>query len=116
MMKKDLCMRAITEAFENIKILKLYNLENEYNKKIIDARRIEMDYFERSFHLKNLIKIINWLCPIIIPITTIGAYILFNDNFDISVILVGLSIFSKFIIPIKAFPNLINSILEGSLK
>ena len=112
MMKKDLCMRVITEALENIKILKLYNLENEYNRKIIDARRIEMDYFERSFHLKNLIKIINWFCPIIIPITTIGAYILFNDNFDISVILVGLSIFSKFIIPIKAFPNLINSILE----
>ena len=113
MMKKDLCMRVITEALENIKILKLYNLENEYNRKIIDARRIEMDYFERSFHLKNLIKIINWLCPIIIPITTIGAYILFNDNFDISVILVGLSIFSKFIIPMKAFPNLINSILEA---
>ena len=112
MKKKDLCMKVTTEALENIKILKLYNLENEFNKKIIKARKIEMDYFEKSFYLKNLIKIINWFCPIIIPIMIIGTYISFNDSFNISVILVGLSIFSKFIIPIRAFPNFINAILE----
>ena len=42
--KKDICMKVTTETLENIKILKLYNWENEFKRKILDSRKVEMDF------------------------------------------------------------------------
>ena len=112
MLKKDLCMKITTETFENIKIFKLYNLENEFKKKILDSRKIEMDYFDKSFMIKTYMRVLNWFIPIIMSVSIIGMYVIFNNAFDITVILIGLSIFSKILIPIKSFPALINSFLE----
>ena len=79
MEKKDLCMKITSEALENIKILKLYNWENEFKRKII-ARKIEMDYSKKRFFILNLIRSLNYLCPTLISILTIGIYNLFNDS------------------------------------
>ena len=113
--KKDLCMKVTTETFENIKILKLYNWENEFKQKILNARSVEMDYTNKRYHMTNLNQTINWLCPTLISIVTIGVYQIFNDKFSISTMLIGLSIFSKLQQPIRSLPNLINSTLETTV-
>ena len=113
MEKKDLCMKITSEALENIKILKLYNWENEFKRKIIEARKIEMDYSKKRFFILNLIRSLNYLCPTLISILTIGIYNLFNDSFNISTMLIGLSIFSKLQTPIKMLQNLINMIIDS---
>ena len=110
--KKDICMKVTTETLENIKILKLYNWENEFKNKILKARKIEMDYNRRRLVMLNLIRIMNYLCPILVSILTIGLYNLFNDCFNISTMLIGLSIFSKLQNPIKLLQNLINMFIE----
>ena len=115
MEKKDLCMKATTEVFENIKILKLYNWENNFKQKILNARNIEMDYTSKRLNMSNWNQTINWLCPTLISIVTIGFYQLFNDKFDIATMLIGLSIFSKFQQPIASFPILINWTVETSV-
>ena len=113
--KKDLCMKITTETLENIKILKLYNWENQFKQKIFEARNVEMDYTEERFSLSNLNQTINWLCPTLVSIVTIGVYQLFNDSFSISTMLIGLSIFSKLQGPVRMLPNVINSILETTV-
>ena len=111
--KKDLCMKVTTETFENIKILKIYNWENNFKRKIIQARKIEMDHCESRLNMINLIKCLNYLCPVLISIITIGVYNIFNDTFNISTMLIGLSIFSKLPTPIKMLQNLVLVFVES---
>ena len=113
--KKDTCMKITTETLENIKILKLYNWENQFKQKILDARNVEMDYTEQRYTMTNLNQTVNWLCPTLVSIVTIGVYQLFNDSFNISTMLIGLSIFNKLQGPVRMLPNVINSILETTV-
>ena len=113
--KKDICMKVTTETLENIKILKLYNWENEFKRKILDARKVEMDFTAKRYVMTNLNQTVNWLCPTLVSIITIGVYQLFNDTFNISTMLIGLSIFSKLQGPVRMLPNVINSILETTV-
>jgi ABC-type multidrug transport system fused ATPase/permease subunit len=113
--KKDACMKVTTETLENIKILKLYNWENEFKNKILNARRIEMDFMANRYMISNINQTINWLCPTLVSIVTIGFYQLFNDSFNISTMLIGLSIFSKLQGPVRMLPNIINQTLETTV-
>ena len=113
--KKDICMKTTTETLENIKILKLYNWENEFKNKILNARRVEMDYTSKRYTMTNLNQTINWLCPTLVSIVTIGFYQIFNDSFNISTMLIGLSIFSKLQNPVRMLPNIINQTLETTV-
>ena len=62
--KKDICMKVTTETLENIKILKLYNWENEFKKKILEARSVEMDYTDKRYIERNLaIHLLSLLAP-----------------------------------------------------
>ena len=113
--KKDICMKTTTEALENIKILKLYNWENEFKNKILNARRVEMDFTAKRYVITNLNQTINWLCPTLVSIVTIGFYQIFNNSFNISTMLIGLSIFSKLQNPVRMLPNIINQTLETTV-
>ena len=113
--KKDICMKVTTETLENIKILKLYNWENEFKRKILETRGVEMDYTAKRYVMTNLNQTVNWLCPTLVSIITIGVYQIFNDSFNISTMLIGLSIFSKLQNPVRMLPNVINSILETTV-
>ena len=113
--KKDICMKVTTETLENIKILKLYNWENEFKRKILDTRKVEMDFTAKRYVMTNLNQTVNWLCPTLVSIITIGVYQLFHDTFNISTMLIGLSIFSKLQGPVRMLPNVINSILETTV-
>ena len=113
--KKDICMKTTTEALENIKILKLYNWENEFKNKILNARGVEMDFTAKRYIITNLNQTLNWLCPTLVSIVTIGFYQLYNETFNISTMLIGLSIFSKLQGPVRMLPNIINQTLETTV-
>ena len=108
-------MKVTTETLENIKILKLYNWENEFKRKILDSRKVEMDFTAKRYVMTNLNQTVNWLCPTLVSIITIGIYQLFNDSFNISTMLIGLSIFTKLQGPVRMLPGVINSILETTV-
>ena len=113
--KKDICMKVTTETLENIKILKLYNWENEFKRKILESRSVEMDYTAKRYVMTNLNQTVNWLCPTLVSIVTIGIYQAFHEKFNISTMLIGLSIFSKLQNPVRMLPNVINNILETTV-
>ena len=113
MMKKDACMKITTEIFENIKILKLFNWENEFKKKILEARKLEMDLLDKKNDALNLIIITNFFTPILISIATIGFYQIFNDEFDIGPMRIGLSLFEKLQRPTQYSTFVIVSIMEA---
>ena len=110
--RKDERMKVTTETFENIKLLKLYNWENEFRDKIVDARESELVSTRKNLNLSTTNISLFWLCPILVAIATIGVYQALNDKFNIGTMLIGLAIFAKLQDPVRNLPNSINSILE----
>ena len=78
-------------------------------------KKIEMDLTSKRYNIVILNQTLNWLCPTLVSIITIGVYQKFNETFSISTMLIGLSIFSKLQGPIAMLPDVINSILETTV-
>ena len=110
--KKDERMKVTTETFENIKILKLYNWENEFKGKIYDKREEEMLKATSWFKWVVLNISLFWFCPVIVSISTIGIYQYLNDQFNIGTMLIGLAIFARLGDPLGDLPYTINRIIE----
>ena len=111
--KKDIRMKKSTETFDNIKILKLYNWENQFLERIISSRSEEMDAMKNAFNISTINLSLFWLCPSLVACATLGLYQYLNDKLSISAMLIGLSLFNKLQEPIRQFPNIINFIIES---
>ena len=113
--KKDIRMKSTTEIFDNIKILKLYNWEKNFTKKILINRKEEMD---RMFYVL-LIFILTWFlftaCPCILSCLTLGLYQKFNSNISIGTMLIGLSLFSRLQEPINQLPCVLSDFVEAAV-
>ena len=113
--KKDIRMRKATEIFDNIKILKLYNWEKQFMKKLLLARKDEMDAMTTRFNISTTNISLFWLCPSLVACATLGLYQYLNDKLSISTMLIGLSLFTKLQDPIRQLPNIINNIIESDV-
>ena len=113
--KKDIRMRKSTEIFDNIKILKLYNWEKQFMKKLLLARKDEMDAMLTRFNVTTTNISLFWLCPSLVACATLGLYQYLNDKLSISTMLIGLSLFNKLQDPIRQLPSIINNIIESAV-
>ena len=113
--KKDARMKSTTEIFDNIKILKLYNWEKNFTKKILINRKEEMD---RMFYVL-LIFILTWFiftaCPCILSCLTLGLYQYFNSSISIGTMLIGLSLFQRLQEPINQLPSILSDFVEATV-
>ena len=111
--KKDSRMKITTEIFDNIKILKLYNWENKFRNKIIEKREEEISELNNYIIIDILNITIFWLSPVLVSVITIGLYQYLHKSFQISVLLMGLAIFSSIQDPIRYIPALINGLIDA---
>lgn len=110
--KKDKRMKVTTETFDTIKLLKLYNWENEFMDRILQARDEELVVFKKELNLSVFGIVAYWSAPMIASIITIGLYQYLNSTIMIGNILIGLTIFNNLQPLISELPNSINNILE----
>lgn len=110
--KKDKRMKVTTETFDTIKLLKLYNWENEFMNRILQARNEELVVFKKELNLSVFGIVAYWSAPMIASIVTIGLYQYLNSTIMIGNILIGLTIFNNLQPLISELPNSINNILE----
>ena len=113
--KKDIRMKSTTEIFDNIKILKLYNWEKNFTKKLLINRKEEMD---RMYYVL-LIFILTWFlftsCPCILSCLTLGLYQRFNSSISIGTMLIGLSLFQRLQEPINQLPSILSDFVEATV-
>ena len=109
---KDNRMKTTTETFENLKIIKLYNWENQFKKKILDKRENEIKIGIKGIKVVITNITLFWFTPIIVSIVTIGFYMYSHETFSISTMLVGLAIFNLIQQPIEGLPDIITSIID----
>jgi ABC-type multidrug transport system fused ATPase/permease subunit len=110
--KKDKRMKVTTETFDTIKLLKLYNWENEFMDRILEARDQEMVVGKSILNNTTFSIVAYWSAPIMAAIVTIGCYQYMNSSIIIGNILIGLTIFNMLQPLIRELPISINSILE----
>ena len=89
-------MRATTEIFDNIKILKLYNWENEFMRKTLIARKDEMDAMTYVFRIFVITCFLFSSCLCVLSCLTLGLYQYFNTNISISTMLIGFLFFKDY--------------------
>ena len=106
-------MKITTETFDNTKILKLYNWENKFRNKIIEKREEEISELNNYIIIDILNITIFWLSPVLVSVITIGLYQYLHKSFQISVLLMGLAIFSSIQDPIRNIPALINGLIDA---
>ena len=109
---KDKRMKITTETFDTIKLLKLYNWENEFMERILQARDQEMAVGKRILNCMVLSIVMYWSAPVMASVVTIGVYQYMNSSIIIGNILIGLTIFNMLQPLIRDLPTSINNILE----
>ena len=113
--KKDDRMKITTETFDNIKLLKMYNWENEFKNKILEKRNIEIATGKKALRLAIFNSCFFWLCPILVAVSTIGVYNYFHASLDISTVIIGLSIFNRLQEPLTELPESISCLIDASI-
>ena len=115
LLKKDERMKVTTETFDNIKTLKLYNWENEFKNKIYERRDEEITQLKKALYVNIANIVLFWMCPILVAIATISLYQYLTDEFKISTMLIGLTIFGRLQEPIVLLPDGISKFIESRI-
>ena len=109
---RDSRMKIITETFNNIKILKLYSWEDEFMKRINNARENELNVKKSSNKLFNMAQGIGYLSPVITSATCIGVYQYINNKIKIEDIFTCLNILASLQMPLVMIPLIFNLFLQ----
>ena len=113
--KKDRRMRTTTQAFQIIKIVKLYSWEKYFTKKITNERNEELKYFRKINTINVFINCIFWSTGPIMSFVSICAYNYLNDEMNLSNVLTGLYIFHSLADPLFLLPEYINGLTDSLL-
>ena len=113
--KKDKRMKTTTQAFQMIKIVKLYSWENYFTKKIEQERNEELKYFKKINTINIFINCIFWSTGPIMSFVSICAYNYFNEEMNLSNVLTGLFIFHTLADPLFLLPEYVNGLMDSIL-
>ena len=113
--KKDRRMKTTTQAFQMIKIIKLYSWEDYFTNKITRERNEELKYFKKINMINVFINCIFWSTGPIMSFVSICAYNYFNDEMNLSNVLTGLFIFHTLADPLFLLPEYINGLSDSLL-
>ena len=112
---KDERMKITTETFEHLKLLKMYAWENEFLKRINHARENEIRNMIKKYNISNITNTFAMLAPVLISVTSIGAYQYWYDNLVIEDVFTSISMFATLQFPLRSFPWLINNWIETAV-
>ena len=111
--KKDRRMKTTSQAFEMIKVIKLYSWEDYFLDKIKKERDEELIYFKKIQLLSSFIESIFWATSPIMSFVSILAYNFFNEPMPLSDLFTSLHIIYGMTEPLFFFPEYITGFLDS---
>ena len=111
--KKDRRMKTSTQAFEMIKVIKLYSWEDYFLEKIKNEREEELKYFKKIQLISAIIESIFWATSPIMSLISIIAYNYFNEPMALSELFTCLHIIYGMTEPLFFFPEYITGFLDS---
>lgn len=110
---RDDRMNIITQAFNMIKIIKLYSWEKVFINKIEEKRRIEVELLKKINHQNLIIGALYWSGNIILSLISITFYSFFNHEMNTANILTSIYIFNSLSEPLNSLPLFFTSLKDS---
>ena len=112
--EKDRRVNFTSQTIKNIKELKLLQWEDTFKDVIGEKREKEMIFMQKRLNFALVLVIIHWVMPLLLCLSTIGAYVKINSKFlDIADLMTALEIFDNIRGPITLLPDRIREIINA---
>ncbi|XP_063740570.1 ATP-binding cassette sub-family C member 10 [Eleginops maclovinus] len=112
---KDSRVKLMTEVLFGIRVIKFYNWEPHFTQKINDCRKEELCHLKALKYL-DAMCVYTWAAlPVVISILTFLTYTLLGHQLTAAKVFTTLALVGMLIIPLNAFPWVLNGILEAKV-
>ena len=111
---KDKRIFDTTETFRFLKIIKLYNWEDNFIDKINYRREIEIKSMTKIENFSVITGFIHWSIPLLLSVVSIGSYTFFTGKIlDLANLMTSIDIFDTMSGPLTKFPVFLKSMLNA---
>uniref|UniRef100_A0A8C5GMU9 ATP-binding cassette, sub-family C (CFTR/MRP), member 10 n=1 Tax=Gouania willdenowi TaxID=441366 RepID=A0A8C5GMU9_GOUWI len=112
---KDSRVKLMTEIIFGIRVIKLYTWESHFSQKVATCRREELSHL-RAIKYLDALCVYTWAAlPVLISILTFVTYVLLGNQLTAAKVFTTLALVGMLIIPLNAFPWVLNGILEAKV-
>ncbi|CAN9510715.1 unnamed protein product [Ophioblennius macclurei] len=112
---KDNRVKLMTEILFGIRVIKFYSWETHFAHKVSECRREELSHLKAVKYL-DAMCVYTWAAlPVVISILTFVTYVLLGHQLTAAKVFTTLALVSMLIIPLNAFPWVINGVLEAKV-
>lgn len=112
---RDLKLAVVSEVLQGIRQIKFSALEGEWEKKIVDRRRAELQSLWTSF-LYSTGLISTWILgPLMLSAASLTVYALIYGGLTASVAFTAMSIFGSLELSMASLPGLLSKALEAKI-
>lgn len=112
---KDSRVKLMTEILFGIRVIKFYNWEPHFAQKVADCRKQEVSHLKAIKYL-DAMCVYTWAAlPVVISILTFVTYVLLGNQLNAAKVFTTLALVGMLIVPLNAFPWVLNSILEAKV-
>ena len=110
---RDQKMAIVTEALQGIRQIKFSALEKQWEKKIGDVRKLELDKQWKVFSYDIGLVFIWVLNPVVLSAVSLAVYAWINGGLTASVAFTTMSVFMSIEVTLSILPELITDFLEA---
>ena len=79
--EKDRRINFTSQTIKNIKELKLLQWEDRFKEVVGEKREKEMTFMKKRLNFAVVLIVIHWVMPLLLCLSTIGAYVKINNKF-----------------------------------
>ena len=112
--EKDRRINFTSQTIKGIKELKLLQWEDRFKDVINEKRAQELIFMKKRLNFAVVLIVIHWVMPLLLLLSTLGAYVKINDKFlDIADLMTALEIIDNLRGPITLLPDRIREIINA---
>uniref|UniRef100_M8AUT6 ABC transporter C family member 3 n=1 Tax=Aegilops tauschii TaxID=37682 RepID=M8AUT6_AEGTA len=112
MSAKDVRMRAMSEILQSMRILKLQGWEMIFLSKIIELRKVEMNWLKKNVYTSAMLLSIFFSAPAFVAMVTFGVCVLMGIPLETGKVLCALATFRQLQTPIHGLPDAYSMIIQ----
>ncbi|KAK3775938.1 hypothetical protein RRG08_000349 [Elysia crispata] len=113
---KDHRIKLVNEILNGVKVMKLYAWEPPFEKKVLEARRLEVMELRKTAVLNALITLCWVVSPALVTVTTFASYIFITGNsLTPSKAFVTIDLINLIKAPMQFLPNVISLLTQSQV-
>ncbi|KAI0945816.1 hypothetical protein AcV7_009953 [Taiwanofungus camphoratus] len=112
---RDKRMGVLNELIGAIKFIKFFAWENQWIKRTMDAREVEMQWMVKS-RLNSVLFNLIWICaPILVSVTSFFVYVIQGNELTVGTAFTAIALFGMVRAPLNVIPAWIVQILQAGV-